>query len=122
MTRAEPRPEEGQAMTSSALRRPIRQFDRPHSQPPPEFPCGATQRDGKSPQNARQSGEYRLRGLTRQFPPSSETPNAHHHSYNLDHPPAWWRWLRVQPLWIWRRDRYWRRSPNNPSFVLVLRL
>src|SRR4051794_9398513 len=63
MTRAELRPEEGQAMTSSALRQPIRQFDRPHSQPPPEFPCGATQRDGKSPQNARQSGEYRSTNL-----------------------------------------------------------
>ena len=29
---------------------PRSKISSPHSQPPPEFPCGATQRDGKSPQ------------------------------------------------------------------------
>ena len=52
-TRVELCPDGGQAMSSSALRRPIQRFGCPHSQPPLKFPCSGPERDGKSPQNTR---------------------------------------------------------------------
>jgi magnesium transporter len=56
--------DEGQAMSSSALRPSIRRFGRQYNQPLPEFRCGAPQWDGKSPSNICQSGGCRMSEVT----------------------------------------------------------
>src|SRR4051812_15154363 len=41
--------------------KPLRRFDRGHSQPPIEFRCSTPYWAGESPSKARQSGEYRVK-------------------------------------------------------------
>ena len=58
--RVEVCPDEGRAMRSGPLRRHAQRFRCRHSQPLIDFPCGAHQRDGKSPKMTDNPGNVGL--------------------------------------------------------------